>query len=103
MGWVLQGGKLESSLDALQKSLGLSSDLEEFSGDADVLGAIGDTYTELGNLEKAAEVRFLLHCMLLKALRSTPDCMLFSCVAQVGAQVQLLGPRRPPVLFGWRR
>ena len=61
--WVLQGGKLENSLDALQKSLGLSSDLEEFSGDVDVLGAIGDTYTELGNLEKAAEVRFCLHCM----------------------------------------
>ncbi len=72
---MLQGGKLESSLDALQRSLGLSSDLEEFSGDVDVLGAIGDTYTELGNLEKAAEVRFLLRCSLSQAPCSTPDLM----------------------------
>ncbi|CAK0782941.1 hypothetical protein CVIRNUC_006136 [Coccomyxa viridis] len=48
-------GSLQASLDALHKSLGLSSDLEDSSGDVDVLGAIGDTYTELGDLEKAAE------------------------------------------------
>ena len=55
---VLQRGSLQASLDALHKSLGLSSDLEDSSGDVDVLGAIGDTYTELGDLEKAAEVRY---------------------------------------------
>ena len=59
---VLQRGSLQASLDALHKSLGLSSDLEDSSGDVDVLGAIGDTYTELGDLEKAAEVIFPLWC-----------------------------------------
>ena len=63
----MQGGRLQDSLDALQKSLGLSSDLEDTSGDVDVLGAIGDTYTELGDLEKAAEVRVFLCFMLLQA------------------------------------
>ena len=53
---MLQRGSLQASLDALHKSLGLSSDLVDSSGDVDVLGAIGDTYTELGDLEKAAEV-----------------------------------------------
>ena len=57
---MLQRGSLQASLDALHKSLGLSSDLEDSSGDVDVLGAIGDTYTELGDLEKAAEVSRLL-------------------------------------------
>lgn len=52
----MQNDQLQSSLDALQRSLGLSSDLEDSSGDADVLGAIGDAYTDLGDLEKAAEV-----------------------------------------------
>lgn len=65
---MLQGGKLQDSLDALQKSLGLSSDLEDTSGDVDVLGAIGDTYTELGDLEKAAEVGPPLRRMLPQAL-----------------------------------
>lgn len=58
---ILQDGALQSSLDALHKSLGLSSDLEDSSGDVDVLGAIGDTYTDLGDLEKAAEVRINAH------------------------------------------
>ena len=53
---MLQDGNLQGCLDALHKSMGLSTDLEDSSGDADVLGAIGDTYTDLGDLEKAAEV-----------------------------------------------
>ena len=61
---MLQGGRLQDSLDALQRSLGLSSDLEDTSGDVDVLGAIGDTFTELGDLEKAAEVEPPMHCIL---------------------------------------
>ena len=56
----VQDNQLQSSLDALQRSLGLSSDLEDSSGDADVLGAIGDAYTDLGDHEKAAEV---CHCL----------------------------------------
>ncbi len=50
-----QDGNLERSLKALQQSLELSSKLEEASGDVDVLGAIGDLYTDLGDLERAAE------------------------------------------------
>ena len=61
---MLQSGRLQQSLDALHSSMGLSSDLEDTSGDADVLGAIGDTYTELGELEKAAEASPLLLIML---------------------------------------
>ena len=53
---LLQDGKLERSLKALHQSLELSSKLEEASGDVDVLGAIGDLYTDLGDLEKAGEV-----------------------------------------------
>ena len=56
MVWPVQAGDLHGSLRALQQSLELSSRLEEASGDVDVLGAIGDVYTDLGNLEKAAEV-----------------------------------------------
>ena len=59
----MQNNQLQSSLDALQRSLGLSSDLEDSSGDADVLGAIGDAYTDLGDLEKAAEVVSLSTCL----------------------------------------
>ena len=61
---MLQSGRLQKSLDALHSAMGLSSDLEDTSGDADVLGAIGDTYTELGDLEKAAEASPLLLIML---------------------------------------
>lgn len=63
---VVQAGDLHGSLRALQQSLELSSRLEEASGDVDVLGAIGDVYTDLGNLEKAAEV---LGCSLLCGMR----------------------------------
>lgn len=52
----LQASNTRGCLKALHKSLELSSKLEEASGDVDVLGAIGDAYTELGDLEKAAEV-----------------------------------------------
>jgi hypothetical protein len=51
-----QEGNIQGSLKALHKSLELSSKLDESSGDVDVLGAIGDAYTDLGDLEKAAEV-----------------------------------------------
>lgn len=47
-------------MKALQHSLELSSQLDEPSGDVDVLGAIGDTYTDLGDLEKAAQVSCML-------------------------------------------
>lgn len=63
---MLQDGNLQGCLDALHKSMGLSTDLEDISGDADVLGAIGDTYTDLGDLEKAAEV---WHCQLYMQVR----------------------------------
>ncbi len=79
----MQNNQIQSSLDALQRSLGLSSDLEDSSGDADVLGAIGDAYTDLGDLEKAAEVcscplvcmqlpqHLDLHCLISNSCNTT--------------------------------
>ena len=64
---MLQADDLQGSLRALQSSLELSSRLDEASGDVDVLGAIGDAYTDLGNLEKAAEVRSHLWTRLMLA------------------------------------
>ncbi len=52
----MQDGKLERSLKALHQSLELSSKLEEASGDVDVLGAIGELYSDVGDLEKAGDV-----------------------------------------------
>ena len=67
--------------------MGLSTDLEDSSGDADVLGAIGDTYTDLGDLEKAAEV---WHCQLYMQVRK---CSRTTLVLQAwaGALVHMLG------------
>ena len=64
-----QDGNLERCLKALQHSLELSSQLDEPSGDVDVLGAIGDTYTDLGDLEEAAEVSCMLCCCYAKGTR----------------------------------
>ncbi|CAL8470685.1 g10227 [Coccomyxa elongata] len=64
-------GKLERSLKALHQSLELSSKLEESSGDVDVLGAIGDLYTDLGDLEKAGE--YYDRC--IKAIQEDPSSM----------------------------
>lgn len=52
-----QAGDLRASLTALLSCLTLQSALKEASGTADVLGEIADVYVDLGNLEKAAEVR----------------------------------------------
>eukprot|EP00192_Tetraselmis_astigmatica_P021341 CAMPEP_0117677702 /NCGR_PEP_ID=MMETSP0804-20121206/16885_1 /TAXON_ID=1074897 /ORGANISM="Tetraselmis astigmatica, Strain CCMP880" /LENGTH=267 /DNA_ID=CAMNT_0005487001 /DNA_START=38 /DNA_END=841 /DNA_ORIENTATION=- len=48
-------GKLEETLACLQKVLAVSIAMEEFSGDADVFGEIADLYTQLGDMEQAAE------------------------------------------------
>lgn len=57
-----QAGDLHGSLGALQDSLGLSVQLSEASGDVDVLGAIGDVYADLGDLERAGQVRWVALC-----------------------------------------
>lgn len=48
-------GKISETLACLQKVLAVSIAMEEFSGDADVFGEIADLYTQLGDLEQAAE------------------------------------------------
>ena len=51
-----QKGEIRSSLEALQESMSLSEQLEDKSGDVDVLGAIADAYADLGDLERAGMV-----------------------------------------------
>eukprot|EP00951_Prasinocladus_malaysianus_P046745 scaffold647909_cov47-Prasinocladus_malaysianus.AAC.2 len=45
----------EDSLKCLEKVLLVSIAMEEYSGDADVCGEIADMYTQIGDLEQAAE------------------------------------------------
>ena len=44
------------ALKNLKVSLALSGDLEDHSGDVDILGDIGDIYTEIGDYERAGKV-----------------------------------------------
>ena len=82
---VMQAGDLHGSLRALQASLELSSRLEEASGDVDVLGAIGDTYADLGNMEKAAEACSPLPCLLALCARASGRLVL--CIIAAGRTV----------------
>lgn len=50
-----QVGDIQGALSALHRSIALSLELGENSGDADVLGELGDLHAELGELEKAGE------------------------------------------------
>jgi len=48
-------GDLQSALNRLQRCLQLSLELEEYTGDVDVLGEIADVYADLGDYERAGK------------------------------------------------
>ncbi len=58
-------GKLEAALAELERAKSISEELQDFSLDADIFGEMADTYADLGNYEKAAEVRVL--CVVTRA------------------------------------
>ncbi|GAB4821511.1 hypothetical protein N2152v2_008557 [Parachlorella kessleri] len=73
-----QSGDLEGALHALERSMVLSLELGEKSGDADVFGEIGDVLTEMRDFERAGE--YYDRCIqaiqdeVPQSLSSTWDC-----------------------------
>lgn len=57
MKWIFRAtGNLVKALKCLRRSLELSEMANDRTGDADVLGDIGDIYAEMGNYERAGNV-----------------------------------------------
>lgn len=52
----LQTGDLKGVLSQLEAAMKLSQQLEDSSHDADIWGEMADTYADLGDFEKAAQV-----------------------------------------------
>lgn len=52
-------GKPHKSLECLRKSLEISNDIKEHSGDVLILGDVGDIYEELGDFKRATIVSIL--------------------------------------------
>lgn len=48
-------GQVRESIEALEQSVALSSKLGDSEGDVDALGALGDLFSQLGNLEGAGK------------------------------------------------
>lgn len=53
---VLQAGDLNGALVELEKAQQLSQQLQDPTHDADLWGEVADTYADLGDYEKAAQV-----------------------------------------------
>lgn len=48
-------GNNQQAIKHLQAVLAISSELNEYTGDADAYGSIADIYADMGEFEKAAE------------------------------------------------
>lgn len=86
----MQTGDLRGALTQLEQAMQLSQQLQDFSHDADVWGEMADTYADIGDYEKAAQVGFSLS----QAIISAPQIIRLQMVNSRSRKG--LGLSRPP-------